>query len=169
MIESEMEKYIWSIFKWKSPELIHGGMLRIEGTSKLSKSKAQKEVMSGEFSGWDDPRTWSVQSLKRRGFLPETIREFIESIGLNQNDIVVPIDNLYAINRKLVHEKAEKIQYQDKPETQANAKILLPDGKWIYVLIQGELKPNKIYHLLGLGYCRLDNCNEKYEFWFTHP
>jgi len=116
MIESDMEKFIWNIFGWKGPELIHGGMVKIAGIeAKISKSKAQQEVKSGRFTGWDDPRTWSVQSLKRRGFLPEAVREFIEKIGLNQNDIAVPIDSLYAINRKLIDETSDRYSFVQEP------------------------------------------------------
>src|SRR3989344_5480072 len=93
MIETDMEKFIWDIFGWKHPEAIHTGMIKIEGVDgKLSKSKAQKEVQSGEFTGWEDPRTWSMQSLRRRGIKAEAIREFVEEIGLNKQDIIVPID-----------------------------------------------------------------------------
>ena len=109
MIEGEMQKYIWDVFKWKHPELIYVGLVKLSGVEgKLSKSKAQHEVKSGEFTGWDDPRTWSVQSLKRRGILSESIREFVEEIGLNQNDINVPIDFLYSINRKKLDSKANR-------------------------------------------------------------
>src|SRR3989338_6370650 len=62
MIESEMEKYIWDIFGWKHPVLIHTGLVQIEGV-KIAKSKAQEEVKSGKYIGWNDPRTWSMQSL----------------------------------------------------------------------------------------------------------
>lgn len=103
MMESEMCKFIWSIFRWKHPVLIHVGLVRIEGLeTKISKSKAQQEVKKGTFTGWDDPRTWSIQSLSRRGIKAEAIREFIRSMGLNENDIVVPIDILYSLNRKIV-------------------------------------------------------------------
>ncbi len=117
MIESEMEKFIWKIFNWKAPELLHAGLIRIKGVEgvKLSKSKAQAEVKSGEFIGWDDPRTWSVQSLRRRGFSPESIREFILSIGLNQNDIEVPIDVLYAINKKMLDPIVNRYFLIEKP------------------------------------------------------
>jgi glutamyl-tRNA synthetase len=110
MIESEMEKFIWDLFDWKHPELIHVGLIRIEGMgAKISKSKAQKEVKSGAFSGWDDPRTWSIQSLRRRGIRKEAIRQFVEEIGLNKQDIIVPIDALYSINRKMID--AESLRY----------------------------------------------------------
>lgn len=113
MIETDMEKYIWDIFKWKHPETIHAGLIKIEGIegAKLSKSKAQAEVKSGAFSGWDDPRTWSIQSLNRRGIRVEAVREFISSIGLNKQDITTPIDALYAINRKLIDLEADRYYF----------------------------------------------------------
>ncbi len=102
MMESEMCKFIWNIFRWKNPVMIHVGLVRIEGLeAKISKSKAQQEVRKGIFKGWDDPRTWSIQSLRRRGIKAEAIRGFVKSMGLNENDIIVPIDVLYSLNRKL--------------------------------------------------------------------
>lgn len=109
MIEGEMQKYIWDIFKWKHPEMIYVGLVKLEGIAgKLSKSKSQKEVLSGRYKGWDDPRTWSVQSLERRGILASSLREFVEKIGLNQKDITIPIDDLYAINRRKIDSKANR-------------------------------------------------------------
>jgi len=116
MIESDMEKYIWDLFKWKHPVLIHTGKVRLEGIGgTLSKSKAQKEVKSGEFSGWDDPRTWSVQSLARRGIKPEAIREFVKRIGLNKQDIIIPVESLYAINRQLIDAITPRYSFVEDP------------------------------------------------------
>jgi len=116
MIEGEMQKYIWDIFKWKHPELIYVGLIKLEGIGgKLSKSKSQKEVLSGEYVGWDDPRTWSVQSLIKRGILAESIREFVEKIGLNQKEIIVPIDDLYAINRRKIDKKSDRYFFVEDP------------------------------------------------------
>jgi hypothetical protein len=116
MIESDMEKYIWDLFKWKHPILIHTGLVRLEGVgAKLSKSKAQKEVTSGQFSGWDDPRTWSVQSLARRGIRQEAIREFVKRIGLNKQDIIVPVESLYAINRQIIDSETPRYSFVENP------------------------------------------------------
>ena len=116
MIETDMEKYIWDIFNWKRPETIHAGMVRIKGMgAKLSKSKAQKEVLSGEFTGWDDPRTWSIQSLRRRGIRPEAIRAFVEEIGLNKQDIIIPIEALYAHNRRLIDLESNRFSFVHDP------------------------------------------------------
>ena len=60
-IETRVEKFIWDIFKWKHPEVIYNGHFEIEGV-KLSKSKCAIEVKSKRYSGWNDPRTWSLHS-----------------------------------------------------------------------------------------------------------
>ena len=194
MMESEMEKYIWDIFGWKHPELLHAGLVRIEGIgAKISKSKAQHEVKSGQFSGWDDPRTWSVQSLRKRGIQPEAIRQFVESIGLNQSDIAVPVDILYALNRKIVHEKAIQAQFKKiektgmeaegkaeiikqevkensrkkSGESGKNIKVVMPDASVVFGLSDVKPKKDSIYHFIGLGYCRYES-KEK-TFYFAHP
>ena len=115
MIESDMERFIWDIFNWKHAETIHTGLITIENTGKISKSKAQQEVKSGEYIGWDDPRTWSVQSLIRRGITKEAIKEFVKEIGLNKQDIIVPIDTLYAINRKLIDLSSDRYYFVEAP------------------------------------------------------
>lgn len=136
LIETDMEKFIWDIFSWKAPVTIHVGLVNIEG-AKISKSKAQKEIKSGEFVGWDDPRTWSIQSLRRRGIKPEAIREFIKEIGLNKQNITVPIDSLYAINRKLIDSSANRYSFVFSP---LKLQILKrPDLKEILIPIH----PNK--------------------------
>src|SRR3989338_2572590 len=114
MMESDMERYIWNVFKWRQIEIIHTGLLQIEGI-KLSKSKSKKEVESGAYEGWDDPRTWSLQSLKRRGFQPEAIRRFILSFGVTQSEIKVPVDVLYSENRKLLDKKVNRYFFISNP------------------------------------------------------
>ncbi|MDP4039658.1 MAG: glutamate--tRNA ligase [Candidatus Pacearchaeota archaeon] len=128
MMETEMEKYIWNILKWKYPSIIHTGLIRIEGLgAKISKSKARKEVLSGEFGGWDDPRTWSMQSLKRRGINPEAIKEFVSGIGLNKQDIAVPIETLYSLNRKILDEKSMRYSFVLNPRKLKIETILTAD------------------------------------------
>jgi len=107
MIETDMEKYIFDVFGWSYPVFIHMGLLQIEGV-KISKSKGQKEIKEGRYFGWDDPRTWSLQSLEKRGIRPEAIRKFVVDLGLNQNEITVPIDVLYAENRKIIDQLANR-------------------------------------------------------------
>ncbi len=134
IMESNMEKYIWDIFGWKHPEIIHTGMMMIEGI-KISKSKSKKEVLSGEYIGWDDPRTWSIMSLKRRGILPEAIRNFIISAGVTQNDVTVPIESLYNENKKILDPLVNRYFFIKEPK---EIKIIKAPEQEIYL----DLHPN---------------------------
>src|SRR3989344_2438772 len=165
MMESDMERYIWNVFKWRQIEIIHTGLLQIEGI-KLSKSKSKKEVESGAYEGWDDPRTWSLQSLKRRGFQPEAIRRFILSFGVTQSEIKVPVDVLYAENRKLLDNKVNRYFFVQNPKKikiksapKLNAQVPLhPDGNKGYrkfsttdeFYVQDNLKKGQTYRFMHL-------------------
>lgn len=167
MIESEMEKFIWNIFGWKGPELLHAGLIQIEGV-KLSKSKSKQEVLSGKYIGWDDPRTFSLQSLARRGFDPEALRKFLLQFGMNQTEITVPIDSLHSENKKIIDEKAnryflvinmKRIRIDGIPENIRKAEApLYPNsnrGKREIKInheffVDDEIKDGKVYRLMHL-------------------
>lgn len=107
VMEDMMEDFIWNKLGLKKTEFIHYGMLNIE-EFKLSKTEARKAIEREEYSGWDDPRTWSLQSLRKRGIQPEAIRKFILNMGLSLADVTVPAEILYAENRKIVDSKANR-------------------------------------------------------------
>jgi len=81
---------------------IHYGMLRLKEGGKLSKSEARRLIEKGKLTGWDDPRTWSLQALRRRGIQPQAIRNFIIKMGMSLADVTVPTEILYAENRKII-------------------------------------------------------------------
>lgn len=164
MIETEMEKYIFNIFGWKMPVFIHTGLLQFEGV-KLSKSKGQKEIREGRYFGWHDPRTWSLQSLEKRGIEADAVRKFILGLGLTQNEIIVPIDVLYAENRKILHEKAVKAEF--KQDEKGNIKVILPDACIVKGSSEVKAKDKDIVYFKNLGYCKYDK--KENIFYLAHP
>jgi len=160
MIETEMEKYIFDIFGWKKPEFIHMGLLQFEGI-KLSKSKGQHEIKSKKYSGWDDPRTWSIQSLVKRGIQLEVLRKFLIELGINQNEISAPIDVLYSENRKALHELARQAKFK---KGKGNIKVIMDDGKIIGGSSDIKPKKDEIIHFIGFGYAKFDGD----KFYFAH-
>jgi glutamyl-tRNA synthetase len=101
VIEDRLQEFIWKILGITGPQFLHWGILRVR-EAKVAKSKAYVEVKSGLFDGWADPRTWSLQSLDRRGITVEAIRRFTLSFGLSLADIEVPSETLYAENRTII-------------------------------------------------------------------
>ena len=55
----------------------------------LSKRKLIELVEDGHVDGWDDPRMPTISGLRRRGFTPESIRDFCERIGLTKSDTYI--------------------------------------------------------------------------------
>ncbi len=114
IIEDDMEKYIWDLFGWKHCEFLHYGMLRLK-EFRLSKSDFQQKLKVNEITGWDDPRTWSLQSLRKRGIQPEALREFILDFGMSLTDVEVPASKLYAKNRELIDAMASRYYFVPEP------------------------------------------------------
>ncbi|MHA1451181.1 MAG: glutamate--tRNA ligase, partial [Candidatus Hodarchaeales archaeon] len=107
IIEDDMEKFIWDKFGWDYAEFLHYGILKLD-EAKLSKSRARVAIEKGTLKGWDDPRTWSLQSLRKRGLMPDAIRIFIKRMGMSLSDVTVPAEILYAENRKLIDAGAKR-------------------------------------------------------------
>ena len=60
----------------------------------VSKRKLLKLVEKGLVNGWDDPRMPTISGLRRRGFTPESIRNFAETIGIAKRENVVDVSLL---------------------------------------------------------------------------
>ncbi len=66
------------------PRQIEFSRLSLEYTV-MSKRKLHALVSSGVVKGWDDPRMPTLSGLRRRGFTPESIREFCRCIGISKS------------------------------------------------------------------------------------
>src|SRR2546422_424778 len=114
-IQDLMETRIWDILQVeRRPRFVHFGILRFKDLE-LSKSRYRTEIAAGRLTGIDDPRTWTLQSLRRRGIRPAALRDFVLSFGLSLNDIEVPAETLYAENRKLIDEDANRYFFVPDP------------------------------------------------------
>lgn len=114
VMEDRMEMFMWDLMKWKKPVIVHYGLLQLEGI-KVSTSLSKKKIENKEYIGWHDPRTYSLISLKKRGISSEAIRRFILSLWLSENDIKVPVENLYKENRVIIDSKANRYFFIANP------------------------------------------------------
>ncbi|QOC22715.1 glutamine--tRNA ligase/YqeY domain fusion protein [Wenzhouxiangella sp. AB-CW3] len=71
------------------PHQIEFARLNIDFTV-LSKRRLTRLVDEGHVSGWDDPRLPTLAGLRRRGFTPESIRNFCTEIGVTKSESIIP-------------------------------------------------------------------------------
>jgi len=75
----------------------------------LSKRKLRRLVQEGHVSGWDDPRMPTLGGLRRRGYTPEAIREFVRRVGVSKSNSVAEIGLLEACLRDDLNRRAPRV------------------------------------------------------------
>ncbi|HCC36253.1 MAG TPA: glutamine--tRNA ligase [Treponema sp.] len=74
----------------------------------MSKRWLLKLVQEKHVSGWDDPRMPTISGLRRRGYTPEAIRNFVAQIGIAKTDSMVDIAFLEYCLREDLNKKATR-------------------------------------------------------------
>jgi glutaminyl-tRNA synthetase len=81
----------------------------------LSKRRLRQLVEQGHVSGWDDPRMPTLSSLRRRGYTPESIRDFCERIGVAKSASRVDIALLEHCLREDLNKRAPRVMAVLRP------------------------------------------------------
>jgi glutaminyl-tRNA synthetase len=81
----------------------------------LSKRKLIELVQHGFVSGWDDPRMPTISGFRRRGYTPESIRNFCERIGVAKRDSIVDIALLEHCIREELNKHAPRVMSVLRP------------------------------------------------------
>ena len=82
---------------------------------KLSKTESRNNIQSGKYEGWDDPRTWSLQSLKKRGIKPEAVRETLLDLGMSLTGITFSVNWLYSKNQDIIDGVSNRYFFVENP------------------------------------------------------
>ncbi len=75
----------------------------------MSKRKLLQLVKENYVSGWDDPRMPTICGFRRRGYTPESIRNFCEEIGVAKRDNVIDYTRLENSLRDDLNKKAQRV------------------------------------------------------------
>jgi glutaminyl-tRNA synthetase len=96
------------------PQQIEFARLNLSHTV-MSKRKLLKLVEEGYVSGWDDPRMPSISGLRRRGYTPESVRNFCERIGVAKRDSMVDTALLEYCVREHLNKVAPRVMAVLRP------------------------------------------------------
>ncbi|HRV28263.1 MAG TPA: glutamine--tRNA ligase/YqeY domain fusion protein [Spirochaetia bacterium] len=83
--------------------------------TELSKRWLLRLVQEGVVAGWDDPRMPTLSGLRRRGYTPEAIRDFLSRIGIAKTNSLVDIQLLEHCLREDLNKKVQRVMAVLKP------------------------------------------------------
>ncbi|MCI6567327.1 MAG: glutamine--tRNA ligase/YqeY domain fusion protein [Dysosmobacter sp.] len=110
--EEHRPLYDWVVnnvsIPYHKPRQIEFARLNIDHTV-MSKRKLRQLVEEHRVSGWDDPRMPTLCGLRRRGYTPQSIRNFCERIGVAKAPSVISYGFLEHCLREDLNEKAERV------------------------------------------------------------
>jgi glutaminyl-tRNA synthetase len=114
--EDHRPLYDWFLDQLKiyHPQQIEFARLNLSYTV-LSKRKLIELVEHGYVKGWDDPRMPTLSGLRRRGYTPESIREFCERIGVAKRESLVDIALLEHCLREDLNKRAMRVMAVLRP------------------------------------------------------
>ena len=169
--------YDWFVEKCEMPNVPHQyefGRLNITNTV-MSKRYLRQLVDQGYVDGYDDPRMPTLVALKRKGFTPEAIRNFILYTGLSRINSVTNAEELDNFLREEQKMKAtrpmavlrplkvvidnypeDKIEYLEASNNMENPELgnrQIAFGKYLYIEQDDfiEEKPNRKWKRLSIG------------------
>jgi glutaminyl-tRNA synthetase len=75
----------------------------------VSKRKLMQLVEKGVVNSWDDPRMPTISGLRRRGYTPNSIRKFAESIGVGKRENMIDVAHLEFCAREDLNKTAPRV------------------------------------------------------------
>ncbi|HEY4147347.1 MAG TPA: glutamate--tRNA ligase family protein, partial [Chitinophagaceae bacterium] len=137
----------------------------------MSKRKLLELVNEKYVAGWNDPRMPTISGLRRRGYTPESIRDFCERIGIAKRETLTDVSllefcvrehlNKIALRRMVVFDplkveitnypegQVEMMKSEDNPEDAASTHRDIPFSRELYIEREDfmENPPKKFFRL----------------------
>ena len=115
MDSTRKQTLLYEHFGWEYPETMYWGRVKVHEWGGFSTSQMRKDIESGKFTGWSDPRLPTIAGLSGTGIQAESLRNFWVELGVTQKDISVPLSSLYSHNTKIIDDDAPRISFIRDP------------------------------------------------------
>jgi glutamyl-tRNA synthetase len=113
-LRDEVYFRILSLLNLRAPHLMEFSRLSIDGMP-VSKRKIKPLIEQGLVSGFDDVRLPTLRGLKRRGIVPEAIKQFVLQQGFSKVESVVDFSLVESVNRKYLDSRVKRYYFVPDP------------------------------------------------------
>lgn len=140
----------------------------------MSKRKLLQLVQENYVNGWDDPRMPTITGYRRRGYTPESIRNFADKVGIAKRENVIDVALLEHSIREDLNKKVsrvfavldpiklvitnweagkfENLEIENNPEDESMGKRIVPFGREVFIERDDFMEePPKKFFRLGPG------------------
>lgn len=109
-----VDKLLLSKLNLRIPRFHYEARLNIEGT--ITQKRVIRQFMADKYiTKWDDPRLVTIAAMKRRGIMPQAIRNFVLRFGLSKTDTTVKMNMLLDENSRIINPIAKHLLFVDNP------------------------------------------------------
>ncbi|MBW2964447.1 glutamate--tRNA ligase [Candidatus Woesearchaeota archaeon] len=113
-LRNELQRYIQELLGLPSTltyEIGRFNMVGVESSGRIIREKIEK----GELVGWDDPTLTTLVALRRRGFQPLAIKNFVVSTGISKAEATLTWDDIIIHNKRLLDAEADRYSFVAAP------------------------------------------------------
>ncbi len=113
-LRDEVYFRILRLLKLRTPHLMEFSRLSINGMP-VSKRKIKPLIEQGLVSGFDDVRLPTLRGLKRRGIVPEAIKQFVLQQGFSKVESIIDFSLVESVNRKYLDPRVKRYYFVPDP------------------------------------------------------
>jgi len=113
-LRAELHRWLQEQLGFSITQTFELARFNLEGVESSGRIIREK-IANGELLGWDDPSLTTLVALRRRGFVPEGIKQFIFNTGISKSDSTLTWDDLETQNRRILDKETDRYFFVCKP------------------------------------------------------
>jgi glutamyl-tRNA synthetase len=113
-MRSELQKFIQNnvgLPETQTYEMARFNLKGVPSSGRIIREMIEKK----ELIGWDDPSLTTLVALRRRGFTPDGIKDFLLNTGITKSESTLEWDDLIVSNRRIIDKEACRFFFIGKP------------------------------------------------------
>jgi glutamyl-tRNA synthetase len=113
-MRNELQRYIQKLAGFKETSIYEFARFNLKGVLSSGRAIRQK-IEDKELMGWDDPSLTTLVALRRRGFTPEAVKDFVVATGITKSEATLTWGDLIVQNRRLLDKECDRYFFVRDP------------------------------------------------------